>query len=114
MRKLFFILLIITTSTIQSQIVVNNTDISDLEIFEVWAFKKPFTMKDVYFVNYGQKKFRPNYYNSPKQRIRGIERGEYLKLIQLMERNNYSKIDERIDFIGDNQGRVMVFKKNEQ
>lgn len=112
MKKLFTIIAIaMITFTAQSQIIVNGQDISNSEIIEIWAFKKPFTMKDVYFADYGQDKFRPNMYDSKKQRIRGIEKGEGIKLLQLMKHAGYKKTEERVDKIGNIQGRVMTFKK---
>jgi len=38
------------------QIIVNKEDIKEkATMFEVWAFKKPFTNQECYFIDYGQK-----------------------------------------------------------
>lgn len=100
-----------------SQITTNKEDIKDkVSVFEVWAFVKPFTMKECYFINYGQKKFRPNNYDLVGQGIfdkdnRKFEKGEWLQLVQYLKTQGFEKKEERPGAIGDITGRVATFEK---
>ena len=99
------------------QIIVNKEDIKDkVSIFEVWAFKKPFTSKECYFINYGQDNFKPANYDLLGQGIKSLddkkfEKGEWLKLIQYLESQGFIKDSERDETIGDIKGRIITFKK---
>lgn len=113
------ILLIFICSVGYGQIIVNKEDIKDkVTIFEVWAFKKPFTQKECYFIDYGQENFKPFNYDLKEQGIKDsegkkFEKGEWLKLIQYIESQGFAKDSERSESIGDVQGRIITFKKTE-
>lgn len=94
---------------------VNNEKI-DVDTFEVWAFKKPFNNKESYFANYGQKKFRPHYYDHKTQIIKdnegkAFDNGEWLSLISFLKNEGWVKSDERHETIGNLQGRVVTFER---
>lgn len=117
MKKKVFALLMIISSFSFAQIKTNKEDIKDkVSTFEVWAFKKPFTMKECYFINYGQKNFKPNNYDLVGQGIydkadRKFEKGEWLQLNDYLESQGFFKTDERKDNIGNVEGRIITFKK---
>lgn len=118
MKRILIIVLIVfaTTNTI-AQVIVNGHDLNkEVEIFELWAFKKPFNNKESLFVNYDQDKFRSHYYDHKTQRIydnKGeyFEKGEYLKLYKYLKSQGWQKIDERFEQFGDAEGRVITFEK---
>lgn len=111
MKKIILTVAIaLITLTASSQISVNGTDITNEPLVEVWAFKKPFSTKESIFVNYGQSKFRPHYYDK-NQGIDGIEKGEWMKVLKLFINNGFERMDERQDFVGNQEGRVITFIK---
>lgn len=119
MRKNILILAVslFTSSFCFGQITVNKEDIKDkVEIFEVWSFKKPFSSKECYFIDYGQKNFKPVNYDLMGQGVidkdgRKFEKGEWLSLLQYLESQGFIKDGERSETIGDINGRVTTFKK---
>ncbi len=117
MKKIIVALFIATSSFISAQIITSKEDIKDkVDVFEVWAFIKPFTMKECYFINYGQKKFKPNNYDLVGQGIfdkdnRKFEKGEWLQLVQYLKSQGFEKKEERPGTIGDITGRIATFEK---
>lgn len=117
MKKILLIGLVGMSISTFSQIITNKEDISDkVDTFELWAFVKPFTSKECYFINYGQKKFKPNNYDLLGQGVydkdnRKFEKGEFLQLNKYLKDNGFQKSDERPATIGDIQGRVITFEK---
>ncbi|MFY7845485.1 hypothetical protein [Chryseobacterium gambrini] len=117
MKKFLFIFLLGFSCILSAQIITSKEDIKDkVDVFEVWAFIKPFTMKECYFINYGQKKFRPNNYDLVGQGIfdkdnRKFEKGEWLQLVQYLKSQGFEKKEERPGYIGDITGRVITFEK---
>lgn len=117
MKKLILLFTLTASVLVFSQIITNKKDIKDqVSVFEVWAFKKPFTQKECYFINYGQEKFKPSNYDLLGQGIsnkdnRKFEKGEWLQLVQYLESQNFYKDEERPETIGDVQGRIVTFKK---
>lgn len=117
MKKLLLVSVLLFTTLGFSQIIVNKENIKEsVLIFEVWAFKKPFTSKECYFINYGQNNFRPCNYDLLNQGIKNdvdkkFEKGEWLKLLQYLESQGFTKESERQETIGDINGRVITFKK---
>jgi hypothetical protein len=117
MKKVLVLGLLLVNGLGFSQINVNKEDIKDkVTMFEVWAFKKPFTSKECYFINYGQDNFKPSNYDLLGQGIRNanddkFEKGEWLKLIQYLESQGFIKDDERNETIGNINGRIITFKK---
>lgn len=117
MKKILISLGVMFSSVIYSQIIVNKEDIKDkVDEFEVWAFKKPFTSKDCYFINYGQKKFTPSNYDLLGQGIidkdgNKFEKGEWLRLSKYLREQGFKKESEREEYIGDLKGRVITFIK---
>jgi hypothetical protein len=114
--KLLLIALLFSFNSF-AQITVNKVDISnEVDTFEVWAFKKPFSNKESLFVNYGQDKFRPHYYDHKTQRILNgsgevFKKGSWLKLSSYLKKQGWIKTDERSETIGDITGRVVTFEK---
>lgn len=117
MKKILFSLLICFSAAFSAQIITSKEDIKDkIDVFEVWAFVKPFTLKECYFINYGQKKFRPNNYDLVGQGIfdkdnRKFEKGEWIQLVQYLKSQGFEKKEERTGYIGDLTGRVVTFEK---
>ena len=117
MKKIVLFFALVICIYANGQIIVNGNDITkETETFEVWAFKKPFSQKEVYFANYGQDKFRPHYYDHKTQAIRNangekFEKGEWLQLLKYLKSQGFEKTDERQENIGDIIGRVITFEK---
>lgn len=117
MKKIILLALLSFSYFASAQIIVNKEDIKDkTDIFEVWAFIKPFNLKESYFINYGQKKFRPNNYDFSGQCIfdkdnRKFEKGEWLQLVQYLKSQGFEKKEERPGTIGDITGRIATFEK---
>lgn len=114
MKRLLLLALLI--SGIVSAQTVNSVKI-DTELMEVWAFIKPFNNAESYFMDYGQKKFRPHYYDHKTQRIfnndgKYFEKGEWLALYSFLKEEGWKKTDERASKIGDIQGRVITFERD--
>ncbi|WP_312922588.1 hypothetical protein [Empedobacter brevis] len=120
MKNILVISSIIISGFVNAQIITNKEDISEkVEMFEVWAFKKPFSLKESYFINYGQDKFKPNNYDLVGQGIQDKEgkkfdKGEWLKLVQYLEKNGFYKQEERAETIGNVEGRIITFKKEKR
>ncbi len=118
MKKLVFSLILLISVTASSQVIVNKVDVNEeSEIFEVYAFKKPFSTKEVYFGNYGQDNFKLHYYDHKRQAIydsegNKFEPGEWLKLYKYLRDNDWKKIDEREEKYGKTKGRVITFEKD--
>lgn len=120
MKKIIFsIALVFMGFSVHSQIMVNEHDITtDTNTFEVWAFVKPFNTKESYFVNYGQDKFRPNYYDHKSQAVFNkdnvkFEKGQWLQLYNYILSMGYVQQSERQAKIGDAEGRVITFAKKQ-
>lgn len=100
-----------------AQVVVKDTDLNEaVEMFELYAFKKPFSTKEVYFVNFGQDKFRLHFYDHKSQAIfddkgEKFEKGEWLKLMNYLRAQGWKKTDERKESLGNNEGRVVQFER---
>lgn len=117
MRKfllLFFTLLV--SSLIYSQ-KVNGKDLkNETDYFELWMFKKPFTSQECYFVDYGQEKFKPHYYDHKRQAItdnsgQKFEKGKYVKLAKFLKESGWKKTGQREAEIGDIKGTIISFEK---
>lgn len=117
MNKILFFLAIIISTIYSAQIITSKEDIKGkVDTFEVWAFIKPFNMKESYFINYGQNKFRPNNYDLLGQGIfdkenRKFEKGEWLQIVQYLKSQGFEKKEERPGTIGDITGRIATFEK---
>ena len=118
-------LLLITSTfliaiTIKSQVMVNGIDLNkEVEAFEVWAVKKPFSQKESLFVNYGQDNFRQSNYDSKKQCIldkngRKFMKGEYMKLYNYLKNQGWIKTSEVETSIGSQKGRIIMFEKKKE
>lgn len=100
-----------------SQVIVHETDLNkEVEIFEVYAFKKPFNTKECYFADFGQKDFKLHFYDHKRQAIytadgRKFEKGEWLNLLKYLRSQGWEKTDERKEKLGNNEGRVITFEK---
>lgn len=122
MKKLVIILgLCIAHYYSSAQLMVNNINITEkAEMFEIWAFKKPFTNKECYFLDYGQSGFKPvNYDLKETQTIRNkdgekFEKGSWMTLYSYLRNEGYEKESERPDKIGNVEGRVITFIKKKQ
>ena len=107
--------LFFTTNVLSQK--VNKTDISnETDLFELYIFKKPFSNKESYFVDFGQDKFRPHYYDHKTQAIcndsgKKFEKGTYIKLAKFLKSKGWAKTDERESSIGEVKGRVLTFEK---
>lgn len=118
MKQLLFGIAMAITTTSFSQVIVNKVDVNDAaKTIEVWAFVKHFTVEECYFMNYGQEKFRPNYYDHKTQMISDKDRnkfkkGEWLKLTNYLESQGWEQKSERKATIGDLEGRVTTFIKS--
>ena len=114
---LIALLLFLVSHSVNAQIIVNNIDITnEVDTFEVWAFKKPLSNKESLFINFGQDKFRPHYYDHKTQRISKsdgfvFKKGSWLKLYSFLKKEGWVKFDERNETIGDIKGRVVTFEK---
>lgn len=114
--KLLFFFLFLSTTLSFSQ-VVNKVSISkETDVLELYCFKKPFSQKESFFIDFGQDKFRPHYYDHKTQAVfddsaRKFKKGEYLKLYKYLKSKSWIKIDERDHEIGDVKGRVITFEK---
>jgi hypothetical protein len=120
MRKIAITLLILVSGlsyNANAQVTVNNVDLNtEVEMFEVWAFKKAFSTKESLFINYGQDKFRPHYYDHKTQRIFDDEgnyfkKGSWMKLYAYLKKQGWKKTDERKETIGEVKGRVITFER---
>ncbi len=117
MRKFILAAVILFSSLGFSQIIVNNEDIKNkTSMFEVWAYKKPFSQKECYFIDYGQSDFNPVLCDYKTQSISDsnslkFEKGEWIKLIQYIESQGFEKNAERTQAIGSGIARVITFKK---
>ena len=100
--------------------VVNGTDLNEeVDIFEVYAFKKPFSTKECFFADYGQKNFKLHFYDHKRQAIYNaegekFEKGEWLNLMKYLRSQGWKKTDERKEKLGDNEGRVVTFEKESE
>lgn len=95
---------------------VNGKEINT-DIVEVWAFAKPFSNKESYFADFGQKKFRPHYYDHKTQRINDdngnpFEKGEWVALLSYMKEKGWVVSGERPANIGNAQGRIITFERS--
>ena len=112
------ILLFFLISTFSFSQKVNNKSISDeTDVFELYAVAKPLSIKESFFVNYGQDKFRLHYYDHKTQAIcddtgKKFKKGDYLKIAKFLKLKGWKKTDEREVSIGDQKGRVVTFQKN--
>jgi len=119
-RALIISALILLSIIVNSQVVVNGVDLNkEVEAFEVWAFKKPFSQKESLFINYGQDGFRSVNYDSKKQSVfnkDGVKfmKGEYLKLHLYLKDQGWIKTSERETSMGNNEGRVIMFEKKKE
>ena len=108
---------IILNTLTYGQIIVNKEDIKEkVTMFEVWAFKKPFTSQECYFIDYGQKNFKPSNYDLLEQGIKDkdgkkFEKGEWIKLYQFLESQGFVRDNEREEKIGNIKGRIITFKR---
>ena len=120
MKKISLFIALFFCLFMNAQIVVNGNDITkEVDAFEVWAFKKPFSQKESYFINYGQDKFRPHYYDHKTQAVLTADgekfgKGEWLQLVKYLKEQGFEKTDERLENIGDVQGRVVTFERLKQ
>lgn len=56
MRKLIFVILLGLSASLKAQVYVNETNLNTtVKQFELHIAKKPFTTKDCYYIDYGQK-----------------------------------------------------------
>ena len=117
MKKLILGAIVLFSTLSFGQINVNNVDITKTtETFDVWAFIKPFSVKESYFMDYGQDKFRPHYYDHKTQAILdkdGIkfEKGAWIKLVNYLKSQGFEEASSRNMEIGDVKGRIINFKR---
>ena len=117
-KKALLFLLVFTALGASAQVVVNKKDINqEVKSFELYAFKKPFSTKESYFINYGQENFKIHYYDHKRQAVFNAEgekfsKGSWLKLVEYLEAQGWEKTEERLENIGNNQGRVITFKRS--
>jgi hypothetical protein len=96
---------------------INGVNISEkTKLFELYAFKKPFSIEESFFIDYGQDKFRPHYYDHKTQAIINDEgekfkKGDYIGILKFMKLKGWQKINERESFIGDIRGRIITYEK---
>lgn len=101
--------------SVNAQIFVNKVDITkETETFDVWAFTKPFSTKESFFIDYGQDDFKPHYYDHKTQLISDkdgnkFEKGEWIKLVKYLNANGFEEKSSRDANIGDVKGRVITF-----
>jgi len=129
MKLIFTLICMITLSySANSQIIVNEVDITkETEMFDVWAFKKPLSSKESYFIDYGQDGFKIHNYDTKKQSIFNkdgvkFEKGEWIKLVKYLNenvpllvdytrrfipkyRNFYNTLSEKGKFVKGNEGK---------
>jgi len=111
---------ILTAYCAQSQILVNGVDVTTTaKTFDVWAFTKPFSTKESYFLDYGQEKFKSVNYDTKAQCIndkdgKKFEKGEWIKLVNYLESQGYEEKTSRDANIGDAKGRVVTFVKKKE
>ena len=121
MRNLVFLLLTSFALTYgysaRAQVIVNKVDLNKaVDTFEVYAFKKPFSTKECFFANYGQKAFKLHWYDDSSQAIfdntgRKFEKGEWLQLSNYLKSQGWKKTDNRTEKLGNIEGRVVTFER---
>lgn len=118
MKKLIFTVgALLMYFGMDAQIIVNKVDVTqETETFDVWAFKKPLSVKESFFMDYGQDDFKPHYYDHKSQSINDkdgnkFEKGEWIKLVKFLNANGYEEKSTRDAEIGDQKGRVVTFIK---
>jgi hypothetical protein len=118
MNKLLYLFLLISNFTF-SQVYVNKIDLnSEAKSFELHMAKKPFTSKDCYYVDYGQKDFKEHFYDHKSQAILDkdnvkFEKGEYMKLLNYLESQGWFKDSQRESELGDVNITIVLFRKKE-
>jgi hypothetical protein len=118
MKKLKLLILLISNIAF-SQVFVNNTNLNqNVKNFELHVAKKPFTSKDCFYVDYGQKDFKEHFYDHKIQAVFDInnvkfEKGEYLKLLNYLEQNGWVKDSQRETELGDVKINIFLFRKKE-
>ncbi len=114
---LFAICESISSTSVNAQVLVNNQDLNvAVEIFELYAFKKPFSTKECYFVNFGQDRFKLHFYDHKTQAVfdaegKKFEKGEWLRMLNYLRVQGWRKADERTEKLGNNEGRVVTFER---
>ena len=97
MKTLLFILIPVLSF---AQIVKGKDISKETDFFELYAFKKPLSQKECFFIDYGQEKFRPHYYDHKTQAVYNdsgekFEKGSYIPLIKYLKEKGWKKVDER-------------------
>jgi len=101
----------------EAQVIVNGVDINkETEMFDLWAFTKPFSTKESYFVDYGQDGFKSVNYDNKAQSIanaegKKFEKGEWMKLVKYLSEQGWEEKTSRDANMGDAKGRVVTFVK---
>ena len=114
MKKLLLLSLLISGAAFGQ--IVNKEEVQS-NTMEVWAFVKPFNNQESYFADYGQKKFRPHYYDHKTQRIfdndgNYFKKGDWISLYEFLKSEGWEKTGERPQSIGNIQGRVITFERS--
>jgi len=118
MKKLLLLFLLFANVGF-SQVLVNKVDLNtEVKSFELHIAQKPFTVKDCYYVDYGQKNFKENFYDHKRQAIFDkdnvkFEKGEYVKLLNYLESQGWVKSWQRERNLGDVKINVVLFSKKE-
>lgn len=117
MKKAILLFAIIASVSMSAQTV--NKEKVESNIMEVWAFKKPFSNSESYFADYGQKKFRPHYYDHKTQSISDndgnkFKKGDWVGLYSYLQSEGWEKTGERPATIGDLEGRVITFEHSQE
>jgi hypothetical protein len=117
MKKLFFLALLISSQFGTAQVYINDVNLNDnAKSFELHMSKKPFTSKDCYYIDYGQKDFKEHFYDSKTQAVFDkdkvkFEKGEYMKLLNYLESQGWIKDSQRESSLGDVKISIVLFRK---
>lgn len=120
MRNTIAALLILgVITTTSAQVIVNKVDINtQTTTMEVWAVKKPFSDKESFFLDFGQDKFRPHYYDHKTQMISDkegskFEKGQWMQLLNYLQSQGWEMQSERPTTIGEQEGRIITFMRKQ-
>lgn len=118
MKKLLFPILLISIST-QAQVYVDSTDLNTaVKYFELHITKKPFSTKDCYYVDYGQKDFRERGFDNESQSVHNkdsvkFEKGEFVKLVNYLGEQGWIKDGQRETKSGKELITIVLFRRKE-
>lgn len=106
-------------SATQAQVYVNDVNLNTtVTQFEIHMCKKPFTTKDCYYADYGQK-FKEGDYDVVKRQAiydstgTKFEKGEYVRMLNYLNATGWKRSSQRITKIGNIDVQVILFEKKE-